>query len=162
MTSALSSPALLTGFAEKMREITSALIKEKSIGIPDRGSLSIDVVKDVIKLVPVHFISRYLVRWRLNLKLLNSLFLYVYVYVCLIFYQIGIPLKTAETPGGTYREEILASSLADISQYVYLDIKPDDTWILHENSVAATGPLMEIIEGQLKRFSGSIVSFHLW
>lgn len=61
---------------KKMGDVTAALIKEKAVAIPGQDTMSVDVVKDVINLVPVHLISRYLVSARTLAVIQRGCFIY--------------------------------------------------------------------------------------
>lgn len=49
--------------ARYLGEVTERLIRVKEYSLVGGGRWSIDIVKDVLNLVPVHFVSRYVVSW---------------------------------------------------------------------------------------------------
>lgn len=58
----LSSPSLMQQHGRILFKITEDLVREKTIEHSGQMGRFVDVVKDVINLVPVRFISKYLVR----------------------------------------------------------------------------------------------------
>lgn len=84
---------ILDGFNKEGRysglfgHITEKLLKEKSVPHLGSSHLHVDIVKDVINLVPVYFISTEL---------------------------LGLPIKTAQTPHGAFRDVELHEQFANI------------------------------------------------
>lgn len=52
----------LPGYAKLYGDITEQLIKEKSVSLVGQASRSIDIVQNVLNLVPVHWIAHHVVR----------------------------------------------------------------------------------------------------
>ena len=70
-------------------QLTEKLLNEKSVEHAGTQLRTVDIVKDVINLVPVYFIANELT---------------------------GLPIKTAETPHGVFREKGLYEMFATICQ----------------------------------------------
>ena len=55
-------------YASYYRNKSSQLIREKSFSLSGQGSKAVDIVRDVINLVPTHFVSTQLVSYRHVIK----------------------------------------------------------------------------------------------
>ena len=69
--------------------LTERLLKEKSVQQPGSSHMFVDIVKDVINLVPVYFTSMEIA---------------------------GLPLKTKDTPHGVYEDEKMAEMARDVAR----------------------------------------------
>ncbi|KII85619.1 hypothetical protein PLICRDRAFT_56845 [Plicaturopsis crispa FD-325 SS-3] len=103
-------------------ETARRLIREKSIDHVGSPAKYVDIVKDVINLVPVHWIA-------------NEI--------------IGLPMKTAENPSGTYREYELVEKFQDVANYIYLNAAPDNDWALRESAAHTAHLVRECVKSQL-------------
>lgn len=56
----------LDRYAQYYGATTKRLIEEKSFSVVGKASRSVDIVRDVLNLVPVHFVARHLVSGRLQ------------------------------------------------------------------------------------------------
>jgi len=74
---------------------TSFLIKNKSYTLVGDGKRSVNVVRDVLNLLPLHFISNFI---------------------------LGLPLKTVERPHGSLLDQEVYLKLKEIYNYVFLDV----------------------------------------
>ena len=69
--------------------LTEKLLKEKSVQRPGSSHMFVDIVKDVINLVPVYFTSLEIA---------------------------GLPLKTKDTPRGIYEDGEMAEMARDVAK----------------------------------------------
>ena len=99
----MDSTTLATYFSKKTEE----LIKTQSFKGVGKGVNYVDIVKDVINLVPVHYISQELVR-------LDFL---LYAFFSEFNIQAGLPLKTKANPQGVWSEQQTYEMFATIAQY---------------------------------------------
>ncbi|KAF9512302.1 hypothetical protein BS47DRAFT_1486396 [Hydnum rufescens UP504] len=75
-------------------EKTLQLLQEKSFWLNDEVTNFVDIVKDVLRLVPVHWVSTQIA---------------------------GLPLKTATEPHGIYYEQQMYQILKDIYSFIFLE-----------------------------------------
>lgn len=57
------TPNTMSEYGAYYRTITAHLIETKSFSLVGKGTRSLDIVRDVFNLVPVHWISRKIVRY---------------------------------------------------------------------------------------------------
>jgi len=81
----------------------------------------VDIVKDVINLLPVHWICHIL----------------------------GLPLKSESNPRGVWDEDSTCADFANIARYVYLNFDPGDDWKMRESAQAAAEKIIEVIEAHV-------------
>ncbi|GLB41098.1 putative animal haem peroxidase [Lyophyllum shimeji] len=110
-------------WAEYFKQETLSLIKDKSVCYRARNSKTLDIVQDVINLLPIHWISEEI---------------------------IGLPLKTATNKDGTWYEQDVYKKFADVGRYVFLNFDPADDWHLHVDSVGTFSEVYEFIMHHLK------------
>lgn len=104
---------------------TQALIDEKSFG--NGGSVRyLDIVKDVINLLPVHWVSQEVA---------------------------GFPLKTKTNPHGAWYEQPTYDKFSDIATYVYLNFDPANDWRLRESSQADCKEFVEVVRAHVDKIS---------
>ncbi|KAF8519048.1 linoleate diol synthase [Hysterangium stoloniferum] len=77
-------------------DTTQALIKQKSFTLSGSAGYSVDLVGEVLNLVPVHFAATAIA---------------------------GLPLKTETTPRGIYTEHELQQMLRDVFSYVFFEVE---------------------------------------
>jgi len=99
----LDPTVLAAYFSQK----TEDLIKTKSFKHVGKGINYVDVVRDVINLVPVHWVSEKIT---------------------------GLPLKTGTEAQGDWSEQGIYEKFAAVAQYVYLDTDPGNDWHLRETA----------------------------
>uniref|UniRef100_A0A7G1PUP4 Dioxygenase n=1 Tax=Tricholoma matsutake TaxID=40145 RepID=A0A7G1PUP4_TRIMT len=99
-----------------------ALITEKAVHHIGDNSKYVDIVGDVINLVPVRWVSE---------KIL------------------GLPLKTISNPSGTFYEQEMYKMFANTARYVFLNIDPAHDWHLRESSVEAFRKILNVTEAHL-------------
>lgn len=117
----LSTPDNLSAFfSQKTRE----LIKEKAFRNVDGTLKFVDIVQDVINLVPIHWISQEIA---------------------------GLPLKTATNPRGAWYEQDVYSQFSEIAEYVYLNFHPEHDWRLRESSQVHSEKIVELIKGHIDK-----------
>ncbi|KAG8883882.1 hypothetical protein FRB97_005720 [Tulasnella sp. 331] len=76
---------------------TLELLKERSFVLPGTGASRINIVKDVINMLPVHFVASHV---------------------------IGLAVKSPDHPTGSYYEEELREKLQSISDYIFIEGTP--------------------------------------
>ncbi|KAG8925416.1 hypothetical protein FRC02_009696 [Tulasnella sp. 418] len=108
------------------REKTTELINRKSFALIGKNTRSINIVRDVINLVPVHWVSTQIA---------------------------GIPLKTLETPGGLHTEQEIYQYLAVVFTYIFLNVEPASGWILRESAEKVAETFQRQIRGHLDSFT---------
>lgn len=107
------------------------LIKRKQLKGVGAHTNYIDIVRDVINLLPVHWLS-------------NDI--------------IGLPLKIEGNPRGTYREQDLYNWFADIANYVYCNTDPSNDWALREKSQVATRKMIGYLKGHLVKLTRGLAN----
>ncbi|KAI0290112.1 heme peroxidase [Multifurca ochricompacta] len=112
--------------AQAFSSITEGLIKQKTLKGVGTHVMYVDIVRDVINLVPVHWLSNYI---------------------------IGLSLKVVENPRGVYREHELYSWFANIANYVYHNTDPSNDWFLREQSKAAADKILHDLKSHLARLT---------
>jgi linoleate 10R-lipoxygenase len=83
-------------YSEFYFETTVRLLQEKSASVVGCQTRTVDVVRDVCNLVPVHWVSEHVV------SLFNRQCSHI---VLSLSVQAGIPLKTAKQPHGVHTEQ---------------------------------------------------------
>jgi len=123
----LTKQALLEEAAQAILQITKDLISQKkSKGVTPY----LDIVRDVINLVPVHWLSTHV---------------------------IGLPLKTTKNDRGTITEEQLYTWFSNIANYVYCNTDKSNEWFLREQSQHAIRHMEPYLKGHLGRLTrGSV------
>ncbi|KAF8154674.1 heme peroxidase [Crassisporium funariophilum] len=104
---------------------TQALIKSKSFDHVGKPIKYVDIVKDVINLVPIHWISQEIA---------------------------GLPLKTETNPHGAWYEQTTYEKFAEVAQYIYLNFDPVNDWRLREAAQEHCSEISEIIKDHLGGF----------
>ncbi|KAH6916274.1 heme peroxidase [Coprinopsis sp. MPI-PUGE-AT-0042] len=123
-----SPEAISAYFAKKTKE----LIQEKRFTSMDGKTYYVDVVRDVLNLLPVHFVSQKVA---------------------------GLPLKCKDSPQGEWHEAHVSAMLEDISEYIYLNFSPEHDWRLHDAAQAYTADIVLVIKShvdRLKSWFGSL------
>ncbi|KXN87397.1 Psi-producing oxygenase A [Leucoagaricus sp. SymC.cos] len=90
------SPQLIDRIGKYFYETTQKLMAEHSFGLVGGKSYGIDLIKHVIRVVPIYWAASDLA---------------------------GIQLKTKETPGGEYTPDELFDILSDIYSFIFLDVE---------------------------------------
>ncbi|THH14008.1 hypothetical protein EW146_g6268 [Bondarzewia mesenterica] len=102
--------------AQSLSTTTSSLISTKAFKAVGRKGKYIDIVKDVINLLPVHWIT-------------NEI--------------IGLPVKSVGNMYGVFREQQLYTMFAGVSNYVYLNTDLTQDWHLLEDSLRTANKLSQ-------------------
>ncbi|KAG6879814.1 hypothetical protein C0992_011365 [Termitomyces sp. T32_za158] len=123
-----SHPHLILAWGEYFQNETQDLIRDKSTKNFDNSNL-VDIVRDVINLLPVHWIGE---------KIL------------------GLPLKTQSNPRGAIYERNAYKDFAALGRYVFSNVDPGDDWHLRLDSEAAFQELLRYAEGRLDRINHPI------
>ncbi|KAF6760375.1 heme peroxidase [Ephemerocybe angulata] len=116
---AFSKPADVSAFFAKK---TQELIDTHSYSSADKSFKFVDVINDVVNLLPIHWISQELA---------------------------GLPLKTAANPKGAWREQEVYEWFSDIAEYVHLNLSAENDWRLRESSQKHCIGIVEFIEGHI-------------
>ncbi|KJA25365.1 hypothetical protein HYPSUDRAFT_64946 [Hypholoma sublateritium FD-334 SS-4] len=105
------------------KERVLSLINFKSIAHIGRANIYyVDIIRDVIALLPIHWISE----------------------------VTGLPLKTNVNLHGIWSEYAISEKFANISEYIYLDFDPVNDWRLREGSQDSVRECIEIIKGNIE------------
>ncbi|KZP28015.1 hypothetical protein FIBSPDRAFT_273412, partial [Athelia psychrophila] len=107
------------------------LIKQKSINHVGSDLKYLDIVKDVVNLLPIYWLADEIV---------------------------GLSLKSKINPWGIYRDQEVYEQFAIVSNYVLMNTEPVDEWSLHQQALQITDTFTGLITGHLNRLSGSILS----
>jgi linoleate 10R-lipoxygenase len=104
------------------------------------------VQRDVLNLVPVHFVATVLVRLQ---------FCFIWLMYSMICSQAGLPLKTDQNPHGIYMERELLQMLRDIFGYIFLDADPEKRMRAKEVAKSHVQELLGHIKSHLKKFTNN-------
>ncbi|KZO96936.1 heme peroxidase [Calocera viscosa TUFC12733] len=110
---------------------TCALIREKSYSLSGHHVRCVDIVRDVINLAPVHWVSRYVS---------------------------GLPIKTKEDPNAPYSEQTAYNIYMIIFTFIFLNIQPELGWFLRTKADTAALALLSSIELHLNALSSNPIS----
>ncbi|KAF9042906.1 heme peroxidase [Panaeolus papilionaceus] len=111
-------------FAEFFASKTEGLIKAKSFEHVGSKVQYVDIVRDVVNLVPLHWICQEIA---------------------------GLPLKTRSNRHGAWYEQITYDKWADVANYVYLNTDPVDDWKLRERSQKNASEVMEFMKEHIDK-----------
>ncbi|THH03822.1 hypothetical protein EW145_g5979 [Phellinidium pouzarii] len=114
-------------YSDLFGHVTQKLIETKSVKHPGSALKYVDIVKDVINLVPIYFIATELA---------------------------GLPIKTLETSHGEFADTEFADMFADVCNYVFLNTDPYMDWVLRERSLKTAQLVITDVKEHLKRLSG--------
>ncbi|KAG8894697.1 hypothetical protein FRB99_001047 [Tulasnella sp. 403] len=117
-------------YGEFYRDTTARLIEEKSFSLVGKGTRSVDIVRDVLNLVPVHWVSRKVA---------------------------GIPLKTPQTPDGVHTEQEVYQYLAVVFTYIFLNVDPANGWPLRANAEKVAKLLQGYTKGHIDAMRSTTV-----
>ncbi|KAG6878460.1 hypothetical protein C0993_006300 [Termitomyces sp. T159_Od127] len=123
----LISDPLSMGWVEYFQQETQELIRDKSTK-NFNNSNTVDIVRDVINLLPVHWIGE---------KML------------------GLPLKTQSNPRGVIYEKNAYKDFAALGRYVFSDVDPGDDWHLRSDSGKAFQELLRYAKRRLAEIDDS-------
>ncbi|KAG8780137.1 hypothetical protein FRC12_023407 [Ceratobasidium sp. 428] len=139
MHKVMATPEALARYTLWYGAKTTELIDEKSFSMSKSEARSVDIVRDVLNLVPVYWVSQELA---------------------------GLPLKCEENEGGLITEQELYGMLATIFSYIFLNIDPVTEWRLRDKATEYAGKLQGLIQGHLKaiasKSSFSIPGLKAW
>ncbi|KAG8939990.1 hypothetical protein FRC04_005695 [Tulasnella sp. 424] len=102
------SSVVLKKQVDFLERTTAQLLKEKSYTLVGDNKLSVNVVRDVINLLPVYFISEYV---------------------------LGLPLKTPENPHGSALDQEVYLKFKEIYEFIFIDIAEPSTKVAKESTV---------------------------
>ncbi|KXN88689.1 Linoleate 10R-lipoxygenase [Leucoagaricus sp. SymC.cos] len=105
------------------KDKTELLIKQNSFTQVGSENSYVDIVKDVIDLLPVHMICEDIT---------------------------GLPLKWQGNPRGSLYEQETCDKFADIGRYIYMNFSPVDDYKLRERSQKYTREFIELIKDRLE------------
>jgi len=130
---ALFGERQLAAWGASFAALTRSLVESKSIRHVGSTKRYVDVVKDVINLVPVYWIA-------------NEV--------------LGLPLKTDANSHGSMREQTLYKRFADVADYVFLDTDAGAEFELRENSAKVVEEVVKRVERHLTRLRDGLFSVH--
>ncbi|TFY55044.1 hypothetical protein EVG20_g9464 [Dentipellis fragilis] len=109
---------------KSMSDITSKLISTKAIKAVGSGTKYVDIVRDVLNLLPVHWLSNDIV---------------------------GLSIKSEENPHGIFRDHQLTAMFKDISDYVYFNQVPAHDWTLRTHGRKAADEILDSVRSHLAK-----------
>ncbi|KDQ09782.1 hypothetical protein BOTBODRAFT_507785 [Botryobasidium botryosum FD-172 SS1] len=131
LSNALYPSGALEQYATFFREKSEDLILEKSFNLVGRGTKSVDIVRDVINIVPVYWVARQVA---------------------------GIPIKTRASPFGIYTPQEIYHMAATLYSFVFLSINPEDGWSLQHKAHHFGGILRGYIKENIERLASRTIS----
>ncbi|KAG9033594.1 hypothetical protein FS837_002420 [Tulasnella sp. UAMH 9824] len=102
------TPVVLKKHVDFLERTTAMLLKEKSYSLVGDNKQSVNVVRDVINLLPVYFISEHV---------------------------LGLPLKTPENPHGSALDQEVYLKFKEIYEFIFIDIAEPSTKVAKESTV---------------------------
>ncbi|KAG9083295.1 hypothetical protein FRC07_013955, partial [Ceratobasidium sp. 392] len=139
MHKALVSPDAIARYTQWYGAKTTDLIKEKSFSMSKSNTRSVDIVRDVLNLVPVYWVSQELA---------------------------GLPLKCKGNEDGLITEQEAYGMLATVFSYIFLNIDPVNGWRLRDKAVEYAEKLQGIIQSHLQAIASksgfSIAALKAW
>ncbi|QRV88586.1 heme peroxidase [Ceratobasidium sp. AG-Ba] len=118
---------------------TTELIKDRSFSMSKSRTRTVDIVRDVLNLVPVHWVSQELA---------------------------GLPLKCKGNEDGLITEQEMYQLMTVVFTYIFLNVEPLNGWQLRAGATMAAEKLMGIIEGHLEAIASqnsfSIAGLKAW
>ncbi|KDQ52925.1 hypothetical protein JAAARDRAFT_162433 [Jaapia argillacea MUCL 33604] len=113
------------------RQTTLGLIKDKSVSHVGSTARYVDVVKDVVNLVPIHWIANEVV---------------------------GVSMKTTANPSGISREQDLYNKFADVCNYIFLNYDPYHDLELHNDAAKTIAEIAGTLKSHLERLKDGLFS----
>jgi hypothetical protein len=153
------------------RDITGALIKEKSVTHAGSTLMHVDIVKDVINLLPIYWIADKLVRLYLSRVFsltINHRFLFFFVsslasrprrkailagFTDTKSYTNNLPTSASES-----ESIIVRIIISYVISYVFMNLDTANDWTLRTRAHKTTDQFTEHIKEHLTRLSSGIVS----
>ncbi|KAG9091000.1 hypothetical protein FRC06_000785 [Ceratobasidium sp. 370] len=139
MHKAIVTPEAIERYAKWYGAKTTELIQEKSFSMSKSQTRSVDIVRDVLNLVPVYWVSQELA---------------------------GLPLKCKGNEDGLITEQEGYQMLALLFTYIFLNIDPLNGWQLRDKAMQVAKKLEGIIQGHLEAIASksafSIASIKAW
>ncbi|CAE6536627.1 unnamed protein product [Rhizoctonia solani] len=109
----------VTWYADK----TTELIKEKSFSMSQGSTRTVDIVRDVLNLVPVYWVSQEMA---------------------------GLPLKCKGNEDGLITEQEMYQMMTVVFTHIFLNVEPLNGWQLRDKAKQVAGKLLGIIQGHLE------------
>ncbi|KDR80737.1 hypothetical protein GALMADRAFT_1103751 [Galerina marginata CBS 339.88] len=129
--SVLSSPELLDGIGRYFYESTKKLINANSYNLVGGKVTGIDLVRQVLRILPVYWVATDLA---------------------------GIQLKTAQHPHGEYTAAELYDVLGEIHSFIFLNVEASKLMVLQEKVKTNVHKLLRLIKEGLGEEVGSRLS----
>ncbi|KLO17167.1 heme peroxidase [Schizopora paradoxa] len=129
-------------YSDMCAQITGKLLEEKSRAIPGSQKRRVDIVRDVVNLVPVYLISTEL---------------------------LGLPIKTEETPRGLFRDQEIYEMFANLGNFVFMNNDDYLAWSLQDKASKAKEIIMDIVgnhlstildQGVVSKLSDSLINWY--
>ncbi|KAG9311348.1 heme peroxidase [Chiua virens] len=115
---------------ESFEAMFNGLMKKASTRT-NNNVMVIDIVKDVINLVPIY--------WAAN-------------------FVLGLPITTVDMTLGGHTVMQWFELFADVTRYMYLNDKPDHDWTLYQAALKAADEIMLYLCNRLKRHKNGLIS----
>ncbi|KAI0046507.1 linoleate diol synthase [Auriscalpium vulgare] len=126
-----SAPGATDRIAQYFYQKTRDLLATKSYTLSDKNVKSVDIAKDVLRYLPLHWAATELA---------------------------GISLKTDKNSPGTYTERQLYDMLTDIFAYLFLDVEASKVMVLEAKVAGHVKELQRVIKSNLVSNAGGRLS----
>ncbi|KAA1469100.1 linoleate diol synthase, partial [Dentipellis sp. KUC8613] len=130
-----ATPEAEDKIAQYFYDKTRALVAEKSYTLADKGTKNVDIVRDVLRYLPLHWVATELA---------------------------GLSLKTDKDSSGVYTEAQLYDMLADCYSYFFLDADPAKAMHLEDRVKEHIKDLKFHIKATLVMNAGGRMSIAAW
>ncbi|KAJ1306560.1 hypothetical protein OPQ81_007561 [Rhizoctonia solani] len=128
----VSSPEALDRNVAWYAAKTTELIKDKSFSMSKSTTRSVDIVRDVLNLVPVYWVSQEMA---------------------------GLPLKCKGNEDGLITEQEMYQMMTVVFTHIFLNVEPLNGWQLRDKAKQVAEKLQGIIQGHLQAISNGLLSF---
>ncbi|KAI0060307.1 heme peroxidase [Artomyces pyxidatus] len=127
----LSDSAQVKTATTALSSLTHSLIRKKALQSSTPNVKYVDIVRDVINVLPIHWLA-------------NDI--------------LGLPLKTDGNSKGVYDDHKLYAMFASVSNYIYHNAEPCNDWILREQGRQAADEATQYIKAHLYRLARGTAS----
>ncbi|KAF8600486.1 heme peroxidase [Ceratobasidium sp. AG-I] len=123
MHKTMVSPEAIDRYVKWYGAKTTSLIQSKSFSMSNSRTRSVDIVRDVLNLVPVHWVSQELA---------------------------GLPLKSPSNPEGLITEQEMYQMLTAVFTFIFLNVEPLNGWQLRDKATQFAKKLQTMIADHLE------------
>jgi len=127
LKAAAGSPEALQKHADEMVGVTKELISERSFTVVGNNTLSVDIIRDILNVMPLHWIAK----------------------------LTGLDLKTRKNPRGSYLEVELMQMFQEIYSYLFFEGETSHQMQLEALCQHHSDQLLRSIKGHTHKSSGT-------